>query len=69
MIGKIIALGFAFHPYSYLRNKWNWLDFAVVFLAYVLPSTRCVCACVCDICVSACVSACVCVGVCVCGCV
>ncbi|KAK3748061.1 hypothetical protein QZH41_004204 [Actinostola sp. cb2023] len=27
---KIIALGFAFHPKSYLRNGWNILDFAVV---------------------------------------
>lgn len=27
---KIIALGFAFHKGSYLRNGWNVMDFVVV---------------------------------------
>ncbi|KAL3313352.1 Voltage-dependent N-type calcium channel subunit alpha-1B, partial [Cichlidogyrus casuarinus] len=31
---KIIALGFVFHPGSYLRNFWNILDFIVVITGY-----------------------------------
>lgn len=27
---KILALGFAFHKNSYLRNGWNVMDFVVV---------------------------------------
>jgi hypothetical protein len=27
---KIIAMGFVHHKNSYLRDTWNWLDFAVV---------------------------------------
>lgn len=27
---KIVALGFAFHKGSYLRNGWNVMDFVVV---------------------------------------
>lgn len=27
---KIIAMGFVHHKNSYLRDSWNWLDFAVV---------------------------------------
>lgn len=27
---KILALGFAFHKGSYLRNGWNVMDFVVV---------------------------------------
>jgi hypothetical protein len=27
---KIIGMGFIFDPGSYLRDAWNWLDFAVV---------------------------------------
>eukprot|EP00397_Hematodinium_sp_SG-2012_P000464 GEMP01000464.1.p1 GENE.GEMP01000464.1~~GEMP01000464.1.p1 ORF type:complete len:1850 (+),score=300.04 GEMP01000464.1:241-5790(+) len=30
MIIKIIAIGFFMHPFSYLRDAWNWLDFIVV---------------------------------------
>uniref|UniRef100_S4RRY1 Sodium channel protein n=1 Tax=Petromyzon marinus TaxID=7757 RepID=S4RRY1_PETMA len=32
---KTLARGFVFHPYSYLRNAWNWLDFIVIILAYM----------------------------------
>ncbi|XP_048583288.1 sodium channel protein 1 brain-like isoform X2 [Nematostella vectensis] len=35
MFLKIIAKGFLFHEYAYLRDPWNWLDFVVVFLGYV----------------------------------
>ncbi|EPQ17256.1 Voltage-dependent P/Q-type calcium channel subunit alpha-1A [Myotis brandtii] len=31
---KIIALGFAFHKGSYLRNGWNVMDFVVVLTGY-----------------------------------
>lgn len=34
MILKIIAKGFILHPYTYLRDPWNWLDFIVVLLTY-----------------------------------
>lgn len=30
---KIIALGFLFHPNSYLRNAWNIMDFIVITTA------------------------------------
>jgi len=29
---KIIAMGFIHHKNSYLRDTWNWLDFAVVMV-------------------------------------
>ncbi|MED6245023.1 Voltage-dependent P/Q-type calcium channel subunit alpha-1A [Ataeniobius toweri] len=32
---KIIALGFAFHKGSYLRNGWNVMDFVVVLTGVV----------------------------------
>lgn len=32
---KIIALGFAFHKGSYLRNGWNVMDFVVVLTGWV----------------------------------
>uniref|UniRef100_A0A8C4XC68 Sodium channel protein n=1 Tax=Erpetoichthys calabaricus TaxID=27687 RepID=A0A8C4XC68_ERPCA len=32
---KILARGFVFHRFSYLRNAWNWLDFTVIVLAYL----------------------------------
>jgi len=32
---KVLAKGFILHPYSYLRNSWNWLDFFVVIVGYV----------------------------------
>ncbi|KAK5612771.1 hypothetical protein CRENBAI_007400 [Crenichthys baileyi] len=31
---KILALGFAFHKNSYLRNGWNVMDFVVVLTGY-----------------------------------
>lgn len=27
---KVIAMGFCMHPKSYIRDPWNWIDFAVV---------------------------------------
>lgn len=35
---KIIALGFAFHKGSYLRNGWNVMDFVVVLTGWVACS-------------------------------
>ncbi|KAJ1210038.1 hypothetical protein NDU88_005406 [Pleurodeles waltl] len=35
MVVKILARGFVFHPFSYLRISWNWLDFVVMLLAYL----------------------------------
>lgn len=32
---KIVALGFAFHKGSYLRDLWNWLDFTVVLTGWI----------------------------------
>jgi hypothetical protein len=32
---KIIGLGFAFGPNTYLKNSWNWLDFSVVIIGYL----------------------------------
>lgn len=32
---KVVALGFAFHKGSYLRDLWNWLDFTVVMTGWV----------------------------------
>ena len=32
---KIVALGFALHKGSYLRNIWNIMDFIVVVTGYV----------------------------------
>ena len=39
MMLKIIALGFAFHPHSYLRNGWNALDFGIVCVSLVALAT------------------------------
>lgn len=36
MFLKIIARGFVLNSYTYLRNPWNWLDFTVVIMGYVL---------------------------------
>lgn len=36
---KILALGFALHPGSYLRNVWNIMDFIVVVTGSVLLSS------------------------------
>ena len=33
MIVKVTARGFVLHPFTYLRDPWNWLDFAVVALS------------------------------------
>ena len=33
---KIVVMGFAFHPGSYLRNAWNVLDFFIVIVGLVL---------------------------------
>lgn len=32
---KITARGFIINDFTYLRDPWNWLDFAVISLAYV----------------------------------
>jgi len=34
MILKVVAKGFLLNKFSYLRNGWNMLDFAVVVLGY-----------------------------------
>lgn len=36
MFLKIVARGFVLNSYTYLRNPWNWLDFTVVIMGYVL---------------------------------
>ena len=36
MIFKIIARGFIFDKLTYLRDPWNWLDFSVVVLGWVM---------------------------------
>ncbi len=33
MVVKVVARGFVLHPFTYLRDPWNWLDFAVVALS------------------------------------
>ncbi|EDV26574.1 uncharacterized protein TRIADDRAFT_23340, partial [Trichoplax adhaerens] len=35
MLLKIMARGFIFHTYAYLRDPWNWLDFIVVIVGYL----------------------------------
>ncbi|KAM6162736.1 sodium channel protein type 10 subunit alpha [Erethizon dorsatum] len=37
---KILARGFCLNEFTYLRDPWNWLDFSVITLAYVGPSTE-----------------------------
>ncbi|KAH9506937.1 hypothetical protein DERF_011641 [Dermatophagoides farinae] len=32
---KVAARGFILTPFTYLRDPWNWLDFAVIMLAYL----------------------------------
>ncbi|XP_078726098.1 sodium channel protein type 2 subunit alpha-like isoform X2 [Lampetra fluviatilis] len=32
---KILARGFCLHPFTFLRDPWNWLDFCVIVMAYV----------------------------------
>jgi len=38
MVLKVLADGFVFHPNAYLRNRWNWLDFAIVIISVVSAS-------------------------------
>ena len=33
---KCVAQGFILEKYTFLRDPWNWLDFTVIILAYVL---------------------------------
>jgi hypothetical protein len=35
MIPKIIGFGFVLHKGAYLRDAWNWLDFAVVAIGWI----------------------------------
>lgn len=35
MVFKVIADGFIFHEYAYLRNRWNWLDFGIVIISLI----------------------------------
>ena len=32
---KVIAMGFVVHKRSYLRDKWNWIDFFIVLVSLV----------------------------------
>eukprot|EP00759_Apiculatamorpha_spiralis_P019667 PhF_6_TR25502/c0_g1_i3/m.35544 len=32
---KVIGRGFVFHPFAYLRDNWNRLDFLIVILSYL----------------------------------
>ena len=32
---KVVAMGFCMHPNSYIRDPWNWIDFAVVISSIV----------------------------------
>jgi hypothetical protein len=32
---KMLARGFIFDKFSFLRDGWNWLDFIVIVLAYI----------------------------------
>ncbi|XP_060944186.1 sodium channel, voltage-gated, type I-like, alpha isoform X4 [Limanda limanda] len=32
---KVLALGFCLGKFTFLRDPWNWLDFAVIVMAYV----------------------------------
>jgi hypothetical protein len=38
MVFKLIADGFIFHDYAYLRNRWNWLDFGIVIISLIAAS-------------------------------
>uniref|UniRef100_T1JEU7 Sodium channel protein n=1 Tax=Strigamia maritima TaxID=126957 RepID=T1JEU7_STRMM len=37
-VTKMLARGFILDKFTYLRDPWNWLDFAVIALAYVTMS-------------------------------
>ena len=32
---KILSRGLIFDKFTYLRDGWNWLDFAVIVMSYV----------------------------------
>lgn len=32
---KVLARGFILDDFTYLRDPWNWLDFAVIIMAYL----------------------------------
>lgn len=32
---KVLARGFIVDNFTYLRDPWNWLDFAVIIMAYL----------------------------------
>lgn len=32
---KVLARGFIIDEFTYLRDAWNWLDFAVIIMAYL----------------------------------
>jgi Ion transport protein len=32
---KLLARGFLFDKFTYLRDAWNWLDFSVIGMSYV----------------------------------
>jgi len=34
-VAKILAMGFALHKNSYMRDVWNWLDFFVVMISVI----------------------------------
>ena len=34
MVLRSSALGFSGHPWSYLGDKWNWIDFSVVIMSW-----------------------------------
>jgi len=36
---KMTSRGFLLTPFTYLRDPWNWLDFGVIAIAYVLNVT------------------------------
>lgn len=35
---KVMARGFILQPFTYLRDAWNWLDFVVIALAWVVTN-------------------------------
>ena len=39
-VTRIVARGLILSEFTYLRDAWNWLDFSVVALAFVLPFDR-----------------------------
>nr|6NT3_A Chain A, Sodium channel protein type 9 subunit alpha, Sodium channel protein PaFPC1, chimeric construct [synthetic construct]6NT4_A Chain A, Sodium channel protein PaFPC1,Sodium channel protein type 9 subunit alpha,Sodium channel protein PaFPC1 [synthetic construct] len=35
VVVKVLARGFILHPFAYLRDPWNWLDFLVTLIGYI----------------------------------